>query len=84
MLTRFKTLFTSHPDSLRESYFQHLGHAMSYAGRLFAAAVCAFIHALLPFLFERTASNSIKAMYEDMTKRGATTPIEQARTYPAE
>jgi hypothetical protein len=84
MLQRFKNLFTAHPDALGESYFQHLGHAMSYSGRLFAAGFCAFTHALLPFLFEKTASNAIKTMYGEMTARGATQPVEQTKAWPAE
>jgi Family of unknown function (DUF6356) len=84
MLTRAKSLFTAHPDALGESYIQHLGHALSYAGRMFAAGFCALVHALLPFLFEKTASNMIKQMYGEMTARGATAPLAPAKTYPAE
>ena len=78
MVSRFKTMFTSHPDSLNESYWQHLSHAMGYSGRLFAASFCAFAHALLPFLFEKTASTAIKTMYGEMTNRGATAPLQGA------
>jgi hypothetical protein len=84
MLNRLKSLFVSHPDALGESYFQHLGHAMSYAGRLLVASFCAFAHALLPFLFEKTASNAIKQMYGEMTARGATNPLPRAQVHPAE
>jgi hypothetical protein len=84
MLTRIKSLFNAHPDALGESYFQHLGHAMSYAGRLLGAAFCAFTHALLPFLFEKTASNAIKQMYGEMTARGATQPLAGVPAHPAE
>jgi hypothetical protein len=66
-----KSLFMAHPDALNESYGQHMGHAMSYAGRLFAAAFCAFVHGLFPFLFEKTASDAIKAMHAEMMARGA-------------
>ncbi len=51
---------------------------MSYAGRLFAASCAAFVHALLPFLFVTTASSAIKAMYANMTRRGATSPLPGA------
>ena len=84
MLTRLKSLFITHPDALGETYFQHLGHAMGYAGRMFAAGFCALTHAIFPFLFEKTASNLIKQMYAEMTSRGATAPVEQPRVYPAE
>ncbi|MGL5136514.1 MAG: DUF6356 family protein [Beijerinckiaceae bacterium] len=84
MLTRFRNLFHAHPDALGESYFEHLGHAMSYAGRLFAASFCAFTHALLPFLFEKTASTLIKQMHGEIVARGAATPAEPARLHAAE
>jgi Family of unknown function (DUF6356) len=84
MLTRLRNLFNSHPDALGESYFEHLSHAMSYAGRLFAAAFCAFTHALLPFLFEKTASNLIKQMHGEIVARGANTSVDAPRLHPAE
>lgn len=77
--------FTRHPEALGESFGQHFGHAMRYSGRLFLAAGAAFVHALLPFLFEKTASNAIKAMHAEMMSRGAMTPAEQpARLQAAE
>jgi Family of unknown function (DUF6356) len=80
-----KTLFTAHPDALNESYGEHMRHAMSYSGRLFAASFCAFMHGLFPFLFEKTASNAIRTMYAEMTARGATRPVEPVgHTLPAE
>lgn len=75
--------FTRHPDALGESYLQHLGHALCYSGRMFAAGGAALVHAILPFLFEKTASNMIKAMYAEMTARGATAPVEAPATMQA-
>jgi hypothetical protein len=82
MLARARQLFMSHPDHLGESYFEHAGHALSYAGRLGAAAFCALVHAVFPFLFERTASNMIRAMHAEMAARAAKPPA--AASYPAE
>lgn len=75
--------FTHHPQAVGENYGQHFGVAMRYSGRLFLAAGAAFVHAFLPFLFEKTASNAIKAMYADMTRRGATTPVPAAGSVQA-
>ncbi|MFI5013045.1 MAG: DUF6356 family protein [Hyphomicrobiales bacterium] len=75
MQTSLKDLFTAHPHAVGESYGEHFDVAMSYSGRLFAAACAAFVHALLPFLFVTTASSAIKAMYANMTRRGATAPL---------
>jgi hypothetical protein len=85
MLDSLKDRFTRHPHALEETYGEHFGHAMGYAGRLFKASFCAFSHALFPFLFEKTASNEIKAMYAEMTARGATAPVtREAQPLPAE
>lgn len=70
--------FTHHPDAIGETYGQHFGVALRYSGKLFAAACAALVHAFLPFLFEKTASNAIKGMYADMTRRSANTPVEAA------
>ncbi len=83
MLDRTRSLFTDHPHDVNETYFQHMGHALSYAGRLAAAAFCALVHALLPFLFVKTASNLIREMYGEMSARGAVRP-EPTQTVAAE
>lgn len=83
MLARLKTLFTHHPDSVGETYGQHFGVAMSYAGRMAVASFCAFVHALLPFLFEKTASTMIRGMVAEMDARKAHGAAQQ-RMQPAE
>ena len=62
-------LFTDHPRSVDESYFEHMQFAGSFSARLFAAAFAALVHALLPFLFERTASTMIDDMHRRMHNR---------------
>lgn len=64
-----KRLFTEHPDSVGETYFEHMRVALSFAGPLSIAAVTAFIHAFLPFLFVTTASSTVKRLYLRMTSR---------------
>ena len=56
-------LFTAHPSSVDETYFQHMLFAGRFAVLLFAAAFCALIHAILPFMFEKTAGNLITRMH---------------------
>jgi hypothetical protein len=74
-----KSLFTDHPRDVGETYGEHFGVAMGYSGRLFVASCAAFVHAFLPFLCTTTASRAIKAMYANMTQRGATAPLPQAQ-----
>jgi hypothetical protein len=75
-MEQIRRAFMAHPEAVGESYGQHFGVAFGYALRLFGAGFAALVHAFLPFLFEKTASNAIKRMYANMTARGATTPVE--------
>ncbi|MEM8803315.1 MAG: DUF6356 family protein [Pseudomonadota bacterium] len=64
------SIFTRHPASVGESYFQHAVFAGRFAGRLFAAGGAALLHAVVPCLFEKTASRMIAEMYEMTHSRG--------------
>lgn len=71
MAKPLKRLFTDHPQSVDETYFQHMRFAAGFSLRLFAAGCAAFVHAFLPFLFEKTASNMIGTMHHRMHNRGS-------------
>ena len=58
------TLFTRHPRSIGETYFEHLCMALGFAGRMLVATLVCTVHAFLPFLFEKTGSGMIAALYE--------------------
>ncbi|MCB8819062.1 DUF6356 family protein [Microvirga rosea] len=64
-----KTLFTEHPDSVGETYFEHMGVALSFAWPLLGAGLAALVHAFLPFLCVTTASRVVKQLYARMTNR---------------
>lgn len=64
-----KRLFTDHPDSVGESYVEHMGVALSFAGPLLLAGAGALVHAVLPFLCVKTASTRVKALHARMTGR---------------
>ena len=68
-MTRTPNYFTAHLSNIGESYGQHFLHAIYYCLMLMTAAVCALIHAILPFLFEKTASQIISKLYGKMTER---------------
>lgn len=73
MSTRLSKLFTDHPASVHETYFGHMAFAAWFASRLFMAAGAALVHAILPFLFETTASRIVRELYERTSKRAAHT-----------
>ncbi|MBH5398098.1 hypothetical protein HZZ13_09880 [Bradyrhizobium sp. CNPSo 4010] len=70
MQTTLHRLFLSHPHSVDESYGEHFLFALGFAARLFGAALAALVHAVIPCLFETTASRMIRQMHERITRRG--------------
>jgi hypothetical protein len=63
--------FTRHPASIGESYTEHLLHAGCFGVRMMLAGFACLIHAVFPFLFERTGSRAIGELNERMTSRRA-------------
>ena len=70
MIATMKTLFVAHPQSVDESYVEHMAFAGRFSGKLFLAAGAALVHAVLPFLCEKTASRLIAEMYARTHNRG--------------
>jgi hypothetical protein len=68
MLTR---VFTEHPASVGESYGAHFLFALRFSLALFAAAGAALVHALVPCLFQKTASRIVAKLYARTHNRGA-------------
>lgn len=66
----FTRVFLTHPRSVDESYAAHAVFAGGFALRLFLAAGAALVHAVIPCLFEKTASRMIAEMYAKTHNRG--------------
>jgi len=62
----FARLFIAHPQSVGESYFEHQRVAFSFAGPLLLAGFACLLHAVIPGLCERTASNRIAMLHDRM------------------
>ncbi len=58
--------FTEHPASVGETYFGHLISALSFCGKMTIALMACLVHAFLPFLFEKTGSQMICKLMDDM------------------
>ena len=72
-------LLSRHLDSVNETYLEHMGHAMGFALTMAFGAVVCFVHALLPFLFERTGSNCIRRLHDRMVvNRVRNRPVKDA------
>lgn len=66
----FARIFLNHPASVEEGFFEHMAFALKFAGLLFAAAFAALVHAIIPCLFEKTASRIITKLYARIHNRG--------------
>ncbi|MBQ0805914.1 MULTISPECIES: DUF6356 family protein [unclassified Sulfitobacter] len=64
-------IFLEHPAKVDETFLEHMAFALKFAGLLFAAAGAALVHALVPCLFEKTASGIIAKLYAKTHNRGA-------------
>ncbi len=69
MRSQLRSLFIDHPASVDETYFEHLKFATMFALMLSGAAMAAFVHALIPALFEKTASNIIRKLFHRIDNR---------------
>jgi hypothetical protein len=62
----WRRLFTAHPASVSESYFQHLANAWRFAFRMIGGGLVCLLHGLLPFAFCSKASDTICELHERM------------------
>lgn len=72
-----KRLFTEHPASVGETYFEHMGQALSFAGPLFMASLACLVHAVFPFLCVKTGSRAVTRLHQRMVTQ------RDRRTAPA-
>ncbi|MBB3065237.1 DUF6356 family protein [Limibacillus halophilus] len=66
-----RRLFTAHPAAVSETYGEHFGTASGFALKLFLASLACAIHAVLPFLFEKTGSHMINELHDRMVRNRA-------------
>ena len=64
--TMIRRAFTEHPASVGESYFEHMGMALSFSTRMLTAGIACFVHAFLPFLFKTTGKDCIRTLHDRM------------------
>ena len=61
--------FTEHPASVGETYTEHMAVALGYGARLLGAGCAAMVHAIVPALFQTTASDAIGTMHAEIENR---------------
>lgn len=65
----FDRLFLRHPREVSESYGEHFATASGFGVRMVIGGLACIVHAFVPMLFVRTASDTVKALYARMKSR---------------
>jgi Family of unknown function (DUF6356) len=65
-MTALSKIFTSHPRSVGESYWEHMGSAASFGLRMVAAGFACLLHGIFPFLFVTTGSQTVRHLHDRM------------------
>ena len=62
-------IFTKHPKEVGETYLQHMWASFRYSLTFLLLVLVAIIHAILPFVFTKTASCIIQEMSDHIKER---------------
>ncbi|WP_417320516.1 DUF6356 family protein [Erythrobacter aureus] len=60
------SIFTDHPHSIGESYFEHFVSASRFGARLIGAGLACIVHGVFPFWCKTTGSKAIRQLSADM------------------
>jgi hypothetical protein len=64
-------LLLAHPRTVGESYGKHAGIAFRFGATMVAGGVKCLVHALLPAMFERSASDCVAKLNGELSRRRA-------------
>ena len=59
-------MFSDHPGSVGETYGQHLVTALTFGVRMVIGGMACMLHGILPFLFVKTGSNTVRHLHGEM------------------
>ena len=66
--------FTDHPAKVNETYFQHMGVAFSFGGRMLLGSLGCFVHGFFPWLCLTRGSDTIRALHHRMVSHRVVQP----------
>jgi hypothetical protein len=64
-------LWLAHPRSVGESYLEHAGIAGRFGAAMVAGGIKCLLHAVMPAVFERSASECVARLNGELTRRRA-------------
>ena len=70
--------FIDHPSSVNETYFQHMGMAFGFGGRMLLGGVACLVHGLFPWLCTTRGSDTIRRLHHRMVSHRVVQPAPPA------
>lgn len=70
----YRKLFVTHPESVGETWLEHLMHAGWFAGMMIYGGMACLVHALIPGACEKTGSKVITLLNDRMVVNRVKTP----------
>jgi Family of unknown function (DUF6356) len=58
--------FTDHPAQVNETYFEHMGMAFGFGGRMLLGSLACFVHGIFPWLCLTRGSDTIRGLHHRM------------------
>ena len=71
-------LFLEHPRSAGQRYFEHMGFAHRFGGRMLLGALAALVHGFFPRLCRTTASDVVRALHASLHQRDAGNSVPES------
>jgi len=68
MVSLWKQMFVEHPQSVNETYFEHLIRAFTFTFLMISGGIACLIHGLVPGLFTRVGSRTINHLFQCMVQ----------------
>lgn len=65
-LMKLMKVFTEHPESIGETYFEHAQHAAGFGSSMLLGALASFAHAVVPAVFVTTGSRIVTGLHQRM------------------
>lgn len=78
------SLFTDHPNSVGETYGEHMATAFSFGGKMFVGSLACFVHGIFPFLFKGNGSRTVHELSKRMIHGRDKFDGKAAHTKPAD
>lgn len=72
-MTGLKNLFCEHPQSVDETYTEHLAFASGFGFKMILGGLACIMHGIFPFLFTRTGSRFVCELHERLAQGGRPT-----------